>query len=527
MRSHQRGDGVIDRAWVDGRSLWELIERRADATPEGLLAIDPTGRQMTFAEYRAAALRAAAGFAAMGVKKGVTVSWVQPTCIDAVVLTAALCRLDANQNPIIPIYRQREVGFVVRQVGAKFLIVPGVFRKFDYAEMAREIAAEAPGLEVCVVDGTLPDGDPASLPPAPEAPATPDDSPVRWFFYTSGTTSDAKGARHTDETLMSTIRGLADVLDLRADDRHAFAFPFTHVGGIGWLMAGLISGMTQLLADVWDPDTTIPFFAKHGVTQAGAGTAFHQAYLAAQREQPSKPLFPSIRTFPGGAAPKPPQLHYDLKNEMGGVGIISGYGLTECPIIAMNSTRDPDEKLANTEGSVNPRNAEIRVVTLEGKLAGPGEEGEFRIKGPQLCKGYVDESLNEAGFDEEGYFRTGDLGYLDAEGFVVITGRLKDVIIRKGENISAKEVEDLLYEHPKVGDVAVIGLPDPALGERCCAVVSSEEGSEALAFDEMVAFLKGRGLMLQKIPEQLEIVAEVPRNPTGKILKNKLREQFG
>ena len=161
----------------------------------------------------------------------------------------------------------------------------------------------------------------------------------------------------------------------------------------------------------------------------------------------------------------------------------------------------------------------------DGSLAAPGEEGELRHKGPQLCKGYVDSSLDADAFDDEGYFRSGDLGIVDAEGFVTITGRLKDVIIRKGENIPAKEVEDLLYTHPKVRDVAVIGLPDPALGERCCAVVVNE-GGDALAFDDMVAFLKDAQLMVQKIPEQLEFVDELPRNPAGKVLKNDLRERY-
>jgi acyl-CoA synthetase (AMP-forming)/AMP-acid ligase II len=258
---------------------------------------------------------------------------------------------------------------------------------------------------------------------------------------------------------------------------------------------------------------------------AGAGTAFHTAYLAAQREQPGTPLFPSVRVFPGGAAPKPPQLHYDIKKEMGGVGIVSGYGLTECPILAMNKTTDPDDKLADTEGAHTP-GVDIRVVTLDGKPAGPGEEGEIRVTGPQLFRGYLDASLDADAFDEDGYFRTGDLGNLDADGFITITGRLKDVIIRNGENISAKEVEDLLYAHPKVGDVAVIGLPDPKTGERACAVIASKDPSDPITFDEMVEFLKGQQLRIQAVPEQLEVVDAVPRNPSGKILKHKLREQF-
>jgi acyl-CoA synthetase (AMP-forming)/AMP-acid ligase II len=347
---------------------------------------------------------------------------------------------------------------------------------------------------------------------------------VRWILYSSGTTADPKGAQHTDASLIASFVGLVRVLELRPDDRHAFVFPLTHVGGIGWLLASLMAGFAHIAVAIFEPKSVIPLLARHGVTQAGAGTVFHQAYLAAQREQPGAPLFPRVRAFPGGGAPKPPQLHYDVKKELGGLGIVSGYGLTECPIIAMNTVRNSDEELAHTEGRANPPEAEIRVVRSDGTPAAPGEEGELCFRGPQLFRGYLDARLDGAAFDADGFFRTGDLGRLDAGGCVVVTGRTKDVIIRKGENISAKEVEDLLYTHPKVADVAVIGLPDPALGERCCAVVAC--GGEALAFGEMVAFLAGKGLSRQKIPEQLEIVAEVPRNAAGKIQKQLLRDRL-
>jgi non-ribosomal peptide synthetase component E (peptide arylation enzyme) len=168
---------------------------------------------------------------------------------------------------------------------------------------------------------------------------------------------------------------------------------------------------------------------------------------------------------------------------------------------------------------------DLIVVTLDGRRAGPGEEGEIRLKGPQVIRGYLDPSLDADAFDEDGYFRSGDLGIVDTEGFVTITGRLKDVIIRHGENISAKEVEDLLYSHPAVADVAVIGLPDPKTGERACAVISLNE-DHSLPFEEMVAYLKDQGLRIQAIPEQLELVDVVPRNPAGKILKHALRERF-
>jgi acyl-CoA synthetase (AMP-forming)/AMP-acid ligase II len=249
------------------------------------------------------------------------------------------------------------------------------------------------------------------------------------------------------------------------------------------------------------------------------------AYLAAQREQPDTPLFPDVRAFPGGASPKPPQLHYDIVKEMGGVGIVSGYGLTECPIITMGAVRDTDDHLAHTEGSATP-GVEIKVVTLDGKVAGPDEEGEIRAKGPQLFRGYLDSTLDAEAFDDEGFFRTGDLGKLDAEGYITITGRLKDVIIRKGENISAKEIEDLLFKHPAIGDVAVIGLPDEASGERACAIVVPADKEAPPNLEDIFDFCSKSGLMTQKIPEQLEIVDVLPRNATGKILKHELRKQY-
>jgi cyclohexanecarboxylate-CoA ligase len=510
---------------TDARSLWELIEQRADATPDALLAIDEDQRTMTFGEYRAASERAAAGLAGIGLAEGVAVSWQLPTWLESMVLVGAMSRLGVVQNPILPIYREREVGFVTKQTGAQMLIVPSPWKGFDFEAMAREIAKGQPGLEVLVVDKKLPEGDPGSLPPAVTPPDDPDELPVRWAFYTSGTTADPKGAKHTDRTIMASAYGMAVALELTDEDRGALAFPFTHIGGIGLLMAGLMSGCRAIVIEAFDPPVTIPVLQREGITLAGSGTPFHMAYLAAQREQPDTPLFPDVRAFPGGASPKPPQLHFDIVKEMGGVGIVSGYGLTECPIITMSAVRDSDEHLAYTEGSATP-GVEIKVVTLEGKIAGPDEEGEIRAKGPQLFRGYLDASLDADAFDDEGFFRTGDLGTLDAEGYITITGRLKDVIIRKGENISAKEIEDLLFKHPAIGDVAVIGLPDEASGERACAIVVPADKEAPPNLEDVFDFCTKSGLMTQKIPEQLEIVDVLPRNATGKVLKHELRKQY-
>ncbi|MEX2556207.1 MAG: AMP-binding protein [Actinomycetota bacterium] len=508
---------------LEARTLWELIEKRAEATPDARLVVDERGDSLTFGGFRDQAERAAAGLLAMGVGEGTVVSWQLPSWKESIVLVAALSRLGAVQNPILPIYREREVGFIVRQARSKLLFVPSEFRGFDFAEMARTIADGVAGLAVKVSDRVLPDADPHALDPPPDPAAEP---PVRWLFYTSGTTADPKGAQHTDATIAAAARGMAERLGLTENDRHSLVFPFTHIGGIIWLFSGLMSGCTNILDEAFNPETTIPLLQREGVTLAGSGTFFHLAYLKAQRENASRPLFPNVRAYPGGGAPKPPQLHYDLKKELGGAGIVSGYGLTESPILTMARFDDPDAALANTEGSAMP-GVELRAVTLEGKVAGIGEEGEIRAKAPQMMKGYLDSSLDADAFDDEGWFRTGDLGRIDAEGNVTITGRLKDIIIRKGENISAKEVEDLLFTHPKVADAAVIGVPDPSSGERAVAVVALKDAGDPLGFDEMGAFLKEKGLRRQAIPEQLEIVDALPRNPSGKVLKQDLRKRYG
>ena len=507
-------------------SLWELVERRAEETPDALLAVDvESGTALSFAGYRDAARRAAAGLAARGVAADTPVTWQLPTRLSSLVLVAALARLGAVQNPVLPMHRARELSFAVRQSAARLLAVPPSWRGFDHAALAREIAAAAPGLQILLVDEALPEADPGGLPPPPAASAS-----TRWIFTTSGTTGEPKAARHGDASLAAAASAMAERLALAPDDRVALVFPFTHVGGITWLFAGLMAGSTHLVVPVFDAKATPGLLARHGVTQATAGTVFHQAYLAAQRALPPgadgrRPrLFPRVRAFPGGGAPKPPQLHRDVRAELGGAGIVSGYGMTECPIATMNAVSDPDDRLAHTEGRPTP-GMEVRVVRPDGREAPPGEEGEIRVRGPQLFAGYVDAARDAEAFDAQGFFRSGDLGALDATGFLTVTGRLKDVIIRKGENIHAKEVEDHLFEHPRVADVAVIGLPDPEAGERCCAVLVCAPGAR-VELAELADFLRGRGLAAQKIPERLERVESLPRNTAGKVLKGELRARY-
>jgi len=515
-----QGTNVTEN-FADAPTLWDLVERRAAATPDMVLLINQAGETLTCAEFRDRAERAAAGFAALGVKHGTRVTWELPNRFETVVASFALARLGAIQNPILHFYRHKEVGYAIRATGAEMVLVPGEWNGFDFGAMVHELIADLPNKpQVIDVFAALPDGDPSTLPPAPT-----DGDEVRWVYFTSGTTSDPKGVRHTDRTLVTGANGLAVALDMSSEDVGSIAFPFSHIAGPDYFGTMLIGGFGAVLFEAFAPATAVPVLAQHGVTMVGGGTAFYQMYLAEQRKDPDTPIIPTLRKMSGGGAPMPPEIYAEIKREFG-VKTCHGYGMTECPMICEGSPHDTDEQLANTVGKPVV-GLEMRIVKEDGTVGGPDEDGEVRLKGPMVFRGYTDEAATAEAFDDEGWFRTGDLGHQRPDGHVVLTGRLKDVIIRKGENISAAEIENVLYAHPKVGDVAVIGLPDRERGERVCAVVERAEGQDDLTFDEMVAALTDAQLMRQKIPEQLEVVDALPRNETlRKVLKFKLREEY-
>ncbi len=504
-------------------SFWDLLNTRVSASPDHPLLIDDKGRTLTCAEFKDEAERVAAGFFALGIREGTPVTWQLPTRFETVIASFALSRLGAVQNPIIHIYRHREVGFCLRQTGARFVLHPGVWAGFDYGAMMDEIAtdlATSPVLLNAYAD--LPTGDPANLPPEPVH--LPGDEPVRWLYYTSGTTSDPKGVKHTDRSLISAGTGLGRALKVGPHDVGTVAFPYAHIGGPDYIVMMLVFGHPAVFVEHFAPAAAVNAFAAHNVTLTGGSTAFYQMFLA-EDSKVDGPAMPALRFMAGGGAPKPPELYYTVKQQMG-VPIVHGYGMTECPMICSGSPTDTDRQLAETEGSP-VKDCRVDVVRADGTNADAGEEGEVRVTGPMLFKGYTAPALEDDAFDSAGRFRTGDLGIRHADGHVTLTGRLKDIIIRKGENISAKEIEDVLYTLSKVANAAVIGLPDTDRGERVCAVVETAEGHPDLTFEEMVEACTAAGLMKQKTPEQLEIHdGPLPRNATMKILKYELRDRY-
>ncbi len=472
--------------------MWQLLDHRAGLSPDAEMLIAGDER-VTFGGLRTRVLNLAAGLFAEGVGSRTVLAWQLPTTVDAVTLSLALSRLGAIQVPMLPVYGRREVDFAVDQAGVERLIT----------------ATDA-----------LPTGDPATLPAhEPTAEGT-----TTHIFYTSGTTGVPKGVRHNDRGIIAAGETMAWCFEITDADTVPIAFPIAHVGGAGWLATLMVIGCRAILFDGFDPAAAMAVMDREQATLAGGGTVFCEMLLASRLANPDGPTLSSVRAFLGGGAPAPGGLDERLIAAFG-TGYLSSYGMTEAPILTgTRPSHDPDLR-RGTEGAVGP-GIEVTIVGEDGQEVGVGEEGEVRVAARQRFLGYVDAELDSTGLDELGRVRSGDLARIDEHGFIRITGRIKDVIIRKGENVSAKEVEDFLHRHPKVAEAAVIGLPDESRGERVCAVVALRPGVDAFTLVEVADYLTSEGLMRQKFPEQIEFLDILPRNATGKVLKHELRARY-
>lgn len=510
-------------------TLWQLLRQRCsqsgprplliDVAHETVLSTDDVHRQ---------ALRLAGWLQGQGVMPGDIVGWQLPTRWKTVVLMLALARLGALQVPVIHLYRERELSAVLQQSRPAFFVTSAAQDAEGTGDPAARVrAAIDPATTSNPVVLPLPSPWPADdaqegveLPDAPR-----DGRTVRWHYYTSGTSSSPKAVLHTDASLMAAGTGMARMLGMGEADVGSVAYPFAHVGGVAYLSAALASGMSVVLFDRFVPAEMTMAFRRFGVTFAGGSTAHYQAMLAEQRRHPGVLLAPSLKVLAGGGASKPAALFDAVKAEIG-CKVVHAYGLTESPISTFNRPGDTDEQLAHSDG-LPVLGMEIRILRPDGTMAAVDESGEILLRGPNVCAGYLDPAQTREAFDAEGFLHTGDLGLLRADGRLAVTGRLKDIIIRKGENISAREVEELLLQHPLVRDVAVIGLPDEDRGERVCAVIEPVDPAAPLTLDQMRAFLKAQQLMPQKIPEQLEVMERLPRSEAlQKVAKPLLKQLF-
>ena len=486
--------------------------------------------RFTYRELSNMADRVAMGLTKLGVGKNDIVACQLPNWWQFTITYLACSRIGAVMNPLMHIFRERELSFMLKHGEAKVLIIPQTFRGFDYEQMVNGLKPTLPDLKhVVVVNGTGANSFEALL-SGPEwekesnaktvlTQHRPGPDDVTQLIYTSGTTGEPKGVMHTANTVMANIIPYAARLHLDANDVVLMASPMAHQTGFMYgLMMPIMLKSSAVLLDVWEPLRAIDLIRNESATFTMASTPF-LTDLAKNVEESGKKV-PTLRTFLCAGAPIPGPLVEQARSVLG-TKIVSAWGMTENGAVTLIELNDPDERAFTTDGLPLP-GVELKVVNDDGVSLPAGEAGKLYVRSCSNFGGYLKRAhLN--GTDAEGWFDTGDLARLDAQGYVRITGRSKDVIIRGGENIPVVEIESLLYRHPAIAMAAIVAYPDERLGERACAVVVLKPG-QSLDLPTLVEYLKAQKIALQYIPEKLEIREAMPSTPSGKIQKFKLRE---
>ena len=462
-----------------GRTFDAVLRQHAAETPDQTAVADSRHR-LTYGALDAWVDRVAAGLSEQGVSPGDVVTSQLPNRVESVVVCYAANRIGAVHNPVVPIYGPRELDFIRTQAQTKVFLGP---------------------------DDPLPESD--TSPPATSV----DPDEVAVILYTSGSTADPKGVLHSCNTLGAECAAMAEFYALTADEVFVMPSPVGHISGLLYgVLLPVWLGATAHLLERWDPGRFLEVVERERGTFCGGPTVFLQGVV----DHPDLERYDtsSLRLFPTGGADVDPDLIrkglHRLKVRTG-----RGYGSTEFPSITSSTGADePEHRRIETEGRpIGANRIELR-------------DGEIWAKGPELCLGYRDSSLDAESFDGDGWFRTGDLGEIDAEGYLTIVGRVKDIVIRRGEKISARELELLLAEHPAVAEVAIVAMPDPERGELACAVVVPATREAAPNLDDLTGYLLDRGLSRRKLPERLEVVDALPRNAAGKVQKAALKAQL-
>jgi acyl-CoA synthetase (AMP-forming)/AMP-acid ligase II len=487
-------------------------------------------RRLTRAETWDGALRLAAFFRSRGLRPGDVVAFQLPNWVETAMIALAARMTGLVINPIPPIYREAELSYILKDCGAKLIFTPQVFRKQDHRAMVEALRADLPALRDVVVvrgDGTadLSFADALALEPAVEGdlPAV-DPAAVMMVMYTSGTTGRPKGVLHTHYSFDYRVRAMGEVWDIGPRDVVFMPSPVTHITGAFWAFdMPWVRGSSSVLVDVWSPDDAIGLIQGNGCTVSGGATPFLQQLLDVGRSNPE--ALASLRLFFCGGTTVSPDLVRTASETFPHCLFFRAYGSTEMTTTTIGiRSRAQAVMGAETDGEVIAP-TQVRIVDPAGDADAPrGEEGEIVARGPEQFAGYLHPQDNDGCFDEAGFFRMGDLGRWVDGNYLVITGRKKDIIIRSGENISPKEVEDVLFNHPGIVEAAIVAMPSRTTGEAGCAFVIPR-GDAAIDLAEIRRFLTEAGLARQKFPERLVIVDDLPRVPSGKVRKDELRRQ--
>ncbi|GAA0319508.1 cyclohexanecarboxylate-CoA ligase [Sphingomonas oligophenolica] len=503
---------AYDSGWWRRETCADALHRAAKQDPARILLIDGAVR------LSAGALNARAERLASALLRrfapGSVVSFMLPNWHEAAEIYLATMLAGMVAHPVLPSLREHDLRFMLADIGSRIIFVPAEFRGYDYGAMMSRVAAE---LERCpdivVVRG---DAGPhiayATL--AAEGGTTPlpalDPDDVRMVMYTSGTTGRPKGVLHTHNSLNALIRQIGCHWLVEPGDRFLVPSPISHIGGsIYAFEMPLLLGSTAVLMEKWDPDAAIGIMLAERCTHMAGATPFLQHLLAAARAADTR--LPDLKLFICGGASVPPTLVREASAYLDKAVVSRVYGSTEVPVTTIGVIdRDDIDHAAETDG--RPGIATVKIAA----------DGEIRARGPQMLVGYVHPEDEASAFDEEGFYRTGDQGKWVDDGYLVVTGRIKDLIIRNGENISPKEIEDLLVAHPGIAEIAIVGIPDARTGERAVAVVVPR-GDAAPDVAGLGAFLATHGVARFKYPEQVALWEKLPKNDAGKVLKQAIR----
>jgi cyclohexanecarboxylate-CoA ligase len=512
--------------WLD-KTVDQLLTEAVAKTPDKVsIVADRADREqalrLTYKELESRANRAATSLLRLGVGRGDIVTVQLPNWWEFVVTAFACSKIGAVMNPVMPILRERELVYILNFCKAKVFIVPKTYRGFDYAAMAQGMRGDLPDLQhVIVADGDGPDSferallasDPGKLPSG----LAPDDMSV--LMFTSGTTGEPKGVMHTSNSLIACCKALSGRFGLDSGDVLLVASPVGHMTGYAAIvLLSVYLGGTMILQDVWEPKHGVGLMASEGVTYTAASTPFLGDICEAVKAGAPQPK--SLRSFLCGGAPIPSILIERAANELG-LKVCSLWGMTEVLSGTLTEPARAAEKSASTDGR-SLEGMEVRIVDSEGRSVSTGESGRLLVRGAQMFKGYYKRPELPT-FDSDGWFDSGDLAYMDKDGYIRISGRVKDILIRGGENVPVVELENLLYKHPAVAAVAVVGFPDARLGERGCAFIVPRAGSD-IDLAAVQAYLRDCKMAKQFWPERVETIADLPRTASGKIQKFRLKE---
>jgi acyl-CoA synthetase (AMP-forming)/AMP-acid ligase II len=524
--------GFYDAGYWQRTGVFDLVEAQAAAQPDKTFVFDST-RGYTYRQLRDTALQLAVGLHRLGIGKGDRVAVQLPNWSEFVLCATAVARLGAVIVPIMPIYRDDEVAYVLTHSGAKVAITCEEFKAFRYVDMFDRLRPQAAELAtLVVVRGSVPsrvampfeellaDVTPEAAAAELDAPPAADDPLL--IVYTSGTTARPKGCLHTFNTMRFSAEALRRSLNYTADDVQFGPSPVSHsTGMITSFVLPLVAGASSHLMEAWDPEEGLQRIQKYGCTVTVTATAFLQMLMAAY--DPSRHDAGSLRLWVCAGSPIPGAVVERASAMLSGCRVLSLYGRSENFLTTMCTVADPPVRSSTSDGSAI-EGAQVVVVDQNGSPVAAGAEGDIAYRGPgHMLEYFRDPEHTAELFTPGGFSRSGDLGVMDADGFVRVTGRLKDIVIRGGLNISARELEDLLAGYPKFANAAVVAMPDERLGERVCLYAVLAAGETAPTLDGVTAYLRERNLATPKLPERLEVGDSLPMTATGKVQKHLLR----